>query len=411
MEVAETASEQDTEKILFSILKTCEWEAKINRLKIPLEDYEDRASYYAGISKMKLQQILKKNTSTIYPKMNTIDFNTHLLILKCLCNFYEQKKIPSFTILYNYVNEFLTNLGGEPVQDYEQFAQDVITLSIDYQTIFNDTKLLMEDPKITFQRYLYLKKITQLRQEKSCIFYYISERIIDKNYNFDNPWKQNSQTDDIFCNKECILFHAVSKTGLVNGLFSYSATEDDFYKWVSDILLDSLHPGSVVVLDNSPLHGRSKSKSITVFDTKSDMKQWLRNHNVPHSDTMNKSQLYQLVRKHADIEEIPRVDQIIKANGHQVLRLPTHFEDLSPVEHIWQDIKTNLQEPKDDLHDDILSTFANIPTESYELYENDIIERENALLLLDTQIDNVLDDFLSDLKDKASRPVESMAIE
>ncbi|KAJ8724441.1 hypothetical protein PYW08_015915 [Mythimna loreyi] len=416
MEVDETAPTpgQETEKILINMLKKCELEAKTNSLQIPLKDFEDRVSYYTGIPKLTLQQIQNENTSRIYPKISSVDFNFHLVILKCLCSFYEHKKIPTFTLLFKKVNEFLAKLSCEPVQDPEQFRRDLIALGIDYQTISNDTKLLMEDPNITFSRYSYLKKITQLRQQQKYVFYYISERIIDANYNFNNPWQHNSQETDI-CKNQCVLFHAISKKGLTNALFNYSATEDDFYKWVRDILLDCLHQGnsraSVLVLDNSPLHGRPKSKSITMFDTKSDMKQWLRNHNVPFSDAMKKSQLYQLVKKHADIEEIPRVDQLIKAHGHHVLRLPTHFEDLSPIEHIWKDIKSNFTEPRDNLHDDTLLIFANIPLESYVLYENDIIERENALFHLDSQMDNFLDIFLTDLKDNSSNPVDTLIID
>lgn len=398
MKVDATSStpDLDLKGIILNLVKKCEFEAKNNSLQIPLEDFEDRVLYYTGIPKTTLHQILNKNTSVIYPKINNIDFQTHVTILKSLCKFYERKNMPSFRDLFNQVQLF-SSLKGYPVQDAEQFKLDVTLLGINYQTIFNDTKLLMEDPKITFERNSYLNKITQLRKQQKYVFYYISEKIIDKNYNFNNPWKQNGQTSDI-CNGEYILFHAVSQSGLVNGLYCYSATEDDFYKWVVDILMGSLYPGSVVVLDNSPLHGTPKSKSITMFDTKIDMKQWLRKHNVPFSDSIKKSQLYQLVKNHADIEEIPRVDQVIKANGHQVLRLPTHFEDLSPIDHIWQEIKRNLGKPRVDLHDDILAKFANISKDSYELYEKDVVEREKTLLLLDMEMDNLLDEFLSDLK-------------
>lgn len=386
---------QESEKIVINILKKCELEAKHISLQIPLEDVEDRVLYYTGILKTTLHQILKKNTHAIYPKTNNIDFNTHIIILKCLSKFYERKELPSFRLLFKNVNELITTLDARYIQDAEQFKLDVTMLGIDYQTISNGTTLLMEDPKITFERYSYLKKMKQIRQQESHIIYYISERIIDKNHGFYNPWKQYGQATDI-CSDECILIHAVSRNGFTNGLYCFSATEDDFYKWVVDILLGSLYPSSIVVFDNSPLHGISNSKSITMFDTKSNMKKWLHNHNVPFSDAMNKSQLYQLIKQHPDIEEMPRVDRVIKANGHQVLRLPTHFEDLSPVEHIWQDLKRNLL-TTDDLHDEILTMLTDIPSQTYELYEKDIVERENALFLIDAATDIMLDNFLEDL--------------
>lgn len=407
---------QDTKKIVANILKACESEARGYRIQIPPEDFEDRVAFYTGIPKSTIHQIMKKDSSAIYPKPSSIDLINHLLILKTLGKFYERKEVPSFKLLLTRVNQFLSTMNDQSrFLDADNFKQNMTMLGIDYFTISNDTKLLMEDPKITFQRYSYLKKIKKIRQQKDTVIYYIGERIIDQYRNFRNPWNKVEHKADI-SSGDCVLFYAVSKNGFTNGLYCFSATEDDFYRWVVDILLGCLLPSSVVVLDNSPLHGTSKSKTISMFDTKSVMKKWLRNHNVPFSDAMNKSELYQLIINHANIEEIPRVDHVIKAHGHQVLRLPTHFEDLSPLDHIWQDIKRQLQDEKD-LHDKILSIFKNTPKETYELYEADIVKGENAMFLIDTETDNALEKILQDLKNTSGghpmyilNPVEDVQI-
>ena len=394
---------QETKKLLINVVKACQYEARKNRIHLHPEDFEDRVVFYTGIPRVTLQQIIYKDpNSAIYPKPDAIDFNNHFMILKSLSKLYERKEVPTFKLLLENVNEFLSTLTDQNLLDAKHFRQNIIMLGIDYYTVFNDTKLLMEDPKITFERYSYIKKIKQIRQQTNRVVYYVSEKIIDQNHNFNNPWNKTKHTSDI-SNGECVLFHAVSRNGFTNGLYCFSATEDDFYKWVVDILLGCLLPMSVVVMDNSPLHGPTKSKTITMFDTKSDMKKWLRNHNVPFSDTMSKSELYQLVKNHPNIDEVPRVDRVIKANGHQVLRLPTHFEDFSPIDHIWQDIKRYL-EKEDDLHDEILSMLANMPKQSYELYETDIAERENAMFTIDTEMDNALENFLHVFKDTAGDP-------
>lgn len=379
------------EKLVINMLQKCKFEAENNKLQIPLEDFEDRVSYYTGIDKFGLEQIYTndKTASTIYT--HSVDLNTHISILNCLFKFYERKELPTFRLLFKNVNEL-----KQTFQDYELYKQKVSSWGFGYHTIFNNTMLLMEDPKITFERYLYLKKIKEARQ-KGTLIYYINERIIDNDCKFEKVSKQNIERSNTSKN-EWIFFHAISRQGFTRGLFCLNATEDDFFKWVVDILLGSLLPSSVIVLDNSPLHGTLKSKSISMYDTKSDMQKWLQNHNVPCSSTMNKSQLYELIEKHPLMDEVHRVDRALRANGHEVLRLPTHFENLSPTQFLWQDIRQSTKSTKE-INSEVLSMLTNIMTiENYQFYEKFVEDIENEYFLIDSSMDNVLDNLITDLK-------------
>uniref|UniRef100_A0A2A4J6B8 Tc1-like transposase DDE domain-containing protein n=1 Tax=Heliothis virescens TaxID=7102 RepID=A0A2A4J6B8_HELVI len=382
-------------RVVVNMLRKCKLEANNKELEIPLEDFEERVAMYSGIPKSRLNKIAEKEKlSERYPKPHSIDFNIHKAILRCLIKFYEQGKMPHIRNLFESVNELV-----QTKQDIEQFRLDLSKLGLDYHPIFNDRRLFMEDPKITFERYTYLKKIREIRKRMPRpMIYYVGERIIDKNNMLNNPWKQNIHRSDI-TSGEFIFFHAMSRKGFENGLFCYSATEDDFYKWVVDVLLGALVPSSVVILDNSPLHGTFKSQTISMFDTKYEMQMWLRKRDIPYSSAMHKSQLYQLIKTHIDLDQLPRVDRAIKACGHDVLRLPTHFEDLSPIELVWELIRNTIV-MQSDLHDEILSFFSNMPRKSYDLYEKAIEKRESDIFKLDSEMDEILDAYLTALKEQ-----------
>ncbi|XP_021196457.3 uncharacterized protein LOC110380701 [Helicoverpa armigera] len=389
----ETDTAAEINKVIANMLKKCKLEAYNKEVEIPLEDFEERVFMYSGIDKSKLNKIIEREKlSDKYPKPHSIDFNAHKAILKCLVKFYELGKLPDMRSLFKCVNELV-----QIKQNVEQFKLDLAKLGLDYHPVFNDRRLLMEDPKITFERYTYLKKIREIRKRiPRVMIYYVGERIIDRKNLLNNPWKQNIHRSDI-TSGEFIFFHAISRKGFENGLFCYSATEDDFYKWVVDILLGSLAPSSVVILDNSPLHGACKSETISMFSTKHEMQMWLRKRDIPYSANMHRSQLYQLIKTHMDLDPLSRVDRVIKACGHEVLRLPTHFEDLSPIELVWELVRNTIV-MQSDLHDEILSLFKNMPRKSYDLYEKAIEKRENDLFGLDVEMDEILESFLTALK-------------
>ncbi|CAH1635672.1 unnamed protein product [Spodoptera littoralis] len=283
--------------------------------------------------------------------------------------------------------------------NYYCFVHDMNMIGIDHQSISNGKMLLMEDPKITFERSLFLKRMKNIRQSDHVI-YYVSERIIDDNCHFEKTWVRNCKSSTLVTNGH-VFFHAISKQGFTNGIFCYSPTEYDFYKWIIDVLLPSLKPVSVIVFDNSPLHGTPKPNKVSMFDTKDEMRKWLCENNIPHTNSMKKSELYHLIENCvSSMNTSAQVDRVIKANGHQVVRLPTHFEDLSPIDQIWQDIKSFQSLSQNDLHNSILKYFLEIPNVAYGLLYDKIEKHENTLFELDEKIDEALDQYIKVLKEQ-----------
>jgi hypothetical protein len=98
----------------------------------------------------------------------------------------------------------------------------------------------------------------------------------------------------------------------------------NFEQWTQTQLLPNLPNKSVVVMDNTPYHSVQENKPPTKYAVKKEMTSWLENNNVPFSEDMRKTELYRLVERHKRPEKIFRIDQVLKLNGHDMLRLPPY---------------------------------------------------------------------------------------
>ncbi|KAH9639455.1 hypothetical protein HF086_002144 [Spodoptera exigua] len=366
---------EDSEKIIINLLQKCQLDAE--KLEpIHFKDVKTRVLYYSGISRKKLETIIGRYSSRECTKNHCVDFDTHVKILKSLLYFYEDKLHPAFKSLFEYT------IDTQPATceiNYYQFIHDMQMISIDHQPIFNGRMLLMEDPKVTFERGIFLKKMKEIRQSGLNI-YYISERIIDNDFKFPKPWIRNCKSSKLVTH-EHVFFHAITKQGFTNGIFCYSPTEYDFYKWIIDILIPLLKTASVIVFDNSPLHGTPKPNKISIFDTTDEMRQWLRENNIPHTDSMKKFELYRLIENCVcNLDQSAQVDRVIKANGHQVMRLPINFEYLSPIDQIWQNILKFQSVSRTDIHNDIVKYFFEIPATAYDLLYKNVEEKKTLCL-------------------------------
>ncbi|XP_026732037.1 uncharacterized protein LOC113496868 [Trichoplusia ni] len=368
--------------IVKRIIEKCKYEADSNMLAIPLQDVEARVSDYTGIPTTKIQQLINKENIS-----NTCfyDFETRIMILKCLLKLYSLFEIPTYRKLFNEMNELKLD-----IQDYELFKNEVTLLGFEYRTICNSNnqQLLMEDPEITFQRNSYLAKMLKFR-ESNTLVYYIGERIVDEEKKFCNLSHQNA--DELALSRNYLVFHAVSRLGSTSCIFTVNATENDYFNWIVDILLERLEPSSVIVLHNSPLLG-TPPKPISISDTKNAMYKWLMSHNIPCIKSMSKFQLYDLIKRNPAGEEMSRVERVLKMNGHEVLRLPTHFEDLSVIDLLWKDLEFPVLQF--DLKELLLAHLKEIPTTKYVYYENIIVNREVEVHGIDVTLENNLEHYL-----------------
>ena len=67
--------------------------------------------------------------------------------------------------------------------------------------------------------------------------------------------------------------------------------------------------------------------------------EWLRRHAIQFDEAMLRPQLLELARAHRPPPSYA-IDQLIRQNGHEVLRLPPYHPDFNAIELIWSQLKT-----------------------------------------------------------------------
>lgn len=331
--------------IIKTILERCEKEKNRNCLQVPLEDYYERVSFYTGLPKMFIYNISHENQ---YQNDNqntndSFDENDHILFMECINTFLLGNLYPQIKDLHeefsrrrNNISNPKYSVSSRRTYDLKRFERIVYSLGYTYKkSIRGPPLILMEEPKIKFHRFNYLLKLKDYRQKKKKI-YYVDERHLLQPP-FKNPFNQNSI--DKLSKQDIIFFHLISNEGYENGLFvsqeCLGNLQESFKKWMLDIVLYTIKPGSVIVMANNSLHGSIVRKSITRYHSKKDMLQWLRENNIPCDPNMKKPRLYELIEKCTANNEDYDIDRVFKAHGHNVLRLPDYFPSLNPTKFLW----------------------------------------------------------------------------
>lgn len=70
---------------------------------------------------------------------------------------------------------------------------------------------------------------------------------------------------------------------------------------------------------------------------------WLRRHGIAFEETMLRAQLLQLARLNRPPPSYA-IDELIRQNGHEVLRLPPYHPDLNAIELIWSQLKSQVRQ-------------------------------------------------------------------
>ncbi|XP_045453649.1 uncharacterized protein LOC123662923 [Melitaea cinxia] len=112
----------------------------------------------------------------------------------------------------------------------------------------------------------------------------------------------------------------------------------NFTKWLKEKLLPNLPPNSIIVLDNAPYHCKQIDRLPNSNSLKETMKNWLRERNIDFEENFTNPELYCLIKRNAPPKKY-EIDELIKSQGHEVLRLPPYQCDLNPIEYIWNLMK------------------------------------------------------------------------
>lgn len=148
-----------------------------------------------------------------------------------------------------------------------------------------------------------------------------------------------------------IILHAGSEKGFVpNSLLIFrpetkaedyhdNMNTENYKKYVTEILIPNLPKNSVVVIYNAPYHNVQVERVPNTSNRKDEIKAWLTDKNILFDDKMLKIELLALVKQHKSRFIKYQIDELFKAAGHTILRLPAYHPDLNPIENIWGIVK------------------------------------------------------------------------
>ena len=87
-------------------------------------------------------------------------------------------------------------------------------------------------------------------------------------------------------------------------------------------------------MDNASYHSRRIEKVPTSNSRKGDVQDWLMSHGIECPERALKQELLSLI-KLSNAKPKYVIDEIAKATGHEVVRIPPYHCELNPIELCW----------------------------------------------------------------------------
>lgn len=263
-----------------------------------------------------------------------------------------EKELPTLKGILRVLKEKINYKGS--VSSIRTIIRD---LGFRWKKTQNNRKLLMEKSDIRNVRVQYLRKIKEYREEARPIVY------MDETYFHGSSCSEKSWTDSdtsglkkpVSKGQRVIVVHAggemgfvpnallMFKSGLKKGDYHDDMNKNNYERWLKEKLIPNLQPNSVVVVDNAPYHCEKLNPAPTSASAKGEMLKWLGERGIFHSPNLLKPELYSLILQHKPRYVTYKIDSILAAAGHSILRLPPYHPDLNPIEMIWATVKSHIK--------------------------------------------------------------------
>lgn len=324
-------AETESERLLKRIERKCEWENVYCISKMPKltpANAEKQALHftvaYTGFTE---QAINRMEEQTI--KCETIeDTIRYQSLLRASINaIYTNKSFPTTPALMKFL--------GDQVPPYwctATFKKHLKEIGyVNKRIMGTKWRYLVERPQVTFERFRYLKKIIECREDGRPVFF-IEENFYDANGNY-MKLSELEAYESIYKGRKppakWFIIYAISEEGIRISKIYDIFQEFDFTEWVLEELLPLLPEASVIVYLDGNRKLESKTR-ITMYSTKTDVMAYLDSHGVPYSEDMCKAELLELVDKVQDTSKASKLEETIKSEGFEVLRLPRSLRSLTP---------------------------------------------------------------------------------
>ena len=312
---------------------------------------------------------------------------------------------PTLNVILNKVNED-DSLPQFSRTTLYRFLQD-----IGFQYLRRGNKgAFIETNEIITWRHKYLRQIKRFRGENKAIIY-TDESWVNVGLTVTKEWKDTTVKSARQAAIEGVssglkppkargprfaLVHAGNEHGFIpNAELTFLCRKNTadaheemtgaiYEKWFAEQLLPNTPEGAVIVLDNARYYSR-KSEPLPVTSWRiADVKQWLREKQIPFEEGMLKRELLNIVSQHKAKYDTMKIDEIAKAEGRQVLRLPPYHCELNPIELAWAQVKNyirmhNVSFKQQDMHNLISAAYKNITVDNWTHYVNHVKKIEEDL--------------------------------
>ncbi|KAJ8707459.1 hypothetical protein PYW08_010711 [Mythimna loreyi] len=289
-----------------------------------------KAIDFTGLQPDIIDKINQENTDSIEIKVREVERS---VIYHQLMDLYINEKIIPTTF-----HLFIKLYGKIPAHmDLGEFRNYLYKNGFMWKQILKGTCVVIENPKVTYERFTYLKKLEHFRKQGKTI-YFIDEVAFDTKGEIFTA-KQSAAKLEL----QIRLMYAVTKTGVQVKQFEIEFTAETFLKFITESLLNHLSEPSVVVLNNNKYHCQEILALPNEDSLKKEMCDWLEYFDVPYDPEMPKALLFELIQKYTDIsKKIYVVDSILKKHGHEVLRLPDCIVKLTPTTYYFDMLRVNM---------------------------------------------------------------------
>lgn len=279
-------------------------------------------------------------------------------IRKEILSFYERGELPTLSALLEKVKEEPVNYHGGKTTLWKIVRE----LGFRHKKVTSGRAILMERGDIVAHRTEYLRLIEKnrncspstRRQEV-----YIDETWVNQNECVQRCWTvaDGSVGPKLKTGKgsRFIVVHAGSEEGFVQGAlmlfrskfgakgdYHDSMDHEKFKRWFEEQLLPNINERSLIIMDNASYHSKIENKIPTCSNRKSEIVEWLSANNVQHDPSVSKQKLIQIAKLNKEKQRYV-IDEIARANGHQVLRLPPYYCQFNPIELIWAQVKSDVR--------------------------------------------------------------------
>lgn len=351
--------------IIGNVLEACLQEKECGELLAPLKSPQKRTSVYTKCALRTVGRIAaEKHTSPegklVSPKKRPgrqrtlVDDFDRGVICRLIENFYVRRKItPSVPKILQAVKQSIDfKLGRESLRKLMR------EMGFRWAKSQNGRKVLIERQNIVDWRGKYLQQIKAFR-EKNYEIFFLDETWLDTNLVMGKCWQGPGVmgvtssasgsgryivvgigSEKGFLPGSQLVFKAGSSTGDYHGQMN----GENFTRWIMEKVLPNLPPASVIVMDNAPYHSMQLNKAPTSSSNKTEMVDWLLKNGMTADMSMRRYALLDMVKAVAPKDKTFKIDQLLRAHDHIVLRLPHYMCELNPIELAWAKLKRFVRE-------------------------------------------------------------------